>query len=49
MPWLSPDTKAGSAVSAGQPLGVVTSPSALMLMRERICMWSVLSEVVLFR
>ena len=49
MPWLSPDTKAGSAVSAGQPLGVVTKPSALMLMRARICIWSVLSEVDVFR
>jgi hypothetical protein len=37
MPWLSPETKAGSAVSAGQPPGVVTKPSALMLMRVRIC------------
>jgi hypothetical protein len=24
MPWLSPETKAGSAVKAGQPAGVVT-------------------------
>jgi hypothetical protein len=24
MPWLSPETNAGSAVKAGHPLGVVT-------------------------